>query len=158
MDIEFKVAILRLRTFLCLIMFLRDEEGSEVSIDVMQWKGLIEGLLFRISDEKYQRWNWFNQPSEESSPDELISQLYHDYNFQLFVNDPNVGLTSSQREAAQAFLNKVSEFCDQTSPVRDPHTTMDDPKWDAIRRAAKSLSLILFPERSAADVKMLPSE
>jgi hypothetical protein len=127
-------------------------------IDALQWKNFIEGQLFRISDEEYQRLAWFNRHAEQTSPGELINQLYHDYNFELFVNDSNVGLTSSQREAAQAFLEQVSEFCDQTDRFMDPWTTIDDPRWDAIRRAAKSLSLILFPGRPGAGTKRPPGE
>jgi hypothetical protein len=128
-----------------------------VSIDIVLWKSLIEGLLFRISDEEYQRLAWFNRHAEQTSPGELINQLYHDYNFELFVDDDNVGLTPSQREAARAFLKNMSDFCDQTDRFMDPYATIDDPRWDAIRRAAKSLLLILFP-RSLAARKRLRNE
>jgi hypothetical protein len=111
-----------------------------------------------MSDKEYQRLAWFNRHAEQTSPGELINQLYHDYNFELFVDDTKIGLTSSQREAAQTFLKKVSEFCDQAGLLMDPWATIDDPRWDAIRNAAKSLSLILFPEGPTAGIKRLPSE
>jgi hypothetical protein len=110
-----------------------------------QWKEFIKGTLDRISDENYQRLAWFNRHEEQSSPGELINQLYHDNNFEDFIDNDEIGLTSSQREIANGFLEQLLKFCDQAPRFIDPRATIDDPRWDAIRKAARSLMLELFP-------------
>jgi hypothetical protein len=97
-----------------------------------------------MSDEEYQRLAWFNKHREVSSPDELINQLYGDYRFEDFIDSPDIGLTSDQEASAKRFLAQLSEFSDQTPAHLDPVSTIDDPRWGAIRKAARDLVTKLF--------------
>jgi hypothetical protein len=110
-----------------------------------QWRKLIRDTLDRISDEEYQRLAWFNQHTEASSPDELINQLVHDYNFKAFIVSDEIGLTPSQRAVAKGLSEQLSRFCEETPASLDPETTINDRRWDEIRRAAALLRINLFP-------------
>jgi hypothetical protein len=125
-----------------------------MSIDPDKWKVLIRDVLQRISDEEYQRLAWFNKHREVSSPDELINQL-DDHHFDAFIDSADVGLTSDQAASAKAFLAQLSKFCSETPPILDPVSTIDDPRWGALREAAGSLVRKLFPEAAAGSTKRI---
>lgn len=108
--------------------------------EVECWRENIRCTLTRMGDEAYQRAAWFNQHAEVSSPDELINQLYDDYQFDLFIVDAQVGLSSDFRRLCREFSDLLEKFIKETPTVLDPYKVIDDSRWNEIRKCAAAMA------------------
>lgn len=102
-------------------------------------KGNICGVLQRIADENYQKLAWFNRHEEQSSPDELINQLFGDYMFDDFIDSKDLNISEITRDLSRAFSLSLNRFCKQTPEFLDPQKVLDDPRWHRIREDAQAL-------------------
>jgi hypothetical protein len=104
-----------------------------------RWKISICDVVEDISNEEFQRTAWFGSSSTQvSSPDELRSQFFDDFDFADFLNSPEVNLTSKQKSAGKDLKSNMEKFADSTPKHLDPREVVDDERRKEIRIAAQA--------------------
>ncbi len=103
-----------------------------------KWRIAICDVVKNISNEEFQRTAWLGlSPTRVSSPDELLSQFFDDFDFSDFLTSPEVNLTSEQKAAGENLKGKMEKFADSTPKHLDPRDVIDDERWKEIRIAAQ---------------------
>lgn len=108
-----------------------------------RWLDSVRYVIEEFSDREIQERRWFGRnPSEESSPDELICMLLDTLHFRDAAKDQSLDLTEKQRAACADFVDMIDAYRPE-KPVLREHEVIDDPEWEKIRVAAAGLLKIL---------------
>lgn len=118
-----------------------------MATDYVYWKAGVKEALESFSDKQHQREAWFGAGRYQSSPEEFWCGLFDDFRFLEFVDDPLVNLNTEQKRAAKEFLQRCDEYSEteilNINGFPDPASTIDDPKWDAVRHAARRFLVLI---------------
>ena len=106
-------------------------------MDPELWRRNIKEDLAWIADEAHQREIWFPGSETWNFPDEMLNWL-DDHVFADFIESPQIGLNSAQREKAEEFWRQWLDFL-QGTPQSVGFELVDDPRWARIRILSKEL-------------------
>lgn len=101
-----------------------------------QWRSLVVSSVRNVADETFQRRAWFGRGPEQSSPDEVISDIFDNANLELFLKTTE--LTDKQQLFGHRLLEILERFVDKTPQHLVPIDVIDDPEWIQVRLAAES--------------------
>jgi len=88
-------------------------------------------------DKQERRWLAPNARAWER-PEELISVLFDDSNFELFIDEYKSTFVEEQGRAASELRDDMNHYCDTTPEWLDPNEVLADPRWETIRRKASA--------------------
>src|SRR5215204_168034 len=117
-------------------MIVSDFGDEEMPVDLKSWRRVVEQTVAGIADEALQRRAWFGIGPEESSPDEEFCMFFDDAAIEEFLERDDTGLNEEQVEAGKHLVKLMGELADQTPEHVEPEDLIDDPRWQAIRKAA----------------------
>lgn len=114
-----------------------------MNVNLNYWKAGLKTALLDVSDEQAQRDIWFGNSNYVDNPGECVCRLFDDFAFKDFIKLPELNLTKEQLAASHDLLEKFALFS-ETESVNEfgaliPKDTIDDPKWQDIRRSAQHL-------------------
>lgn len=115
-----------------------------MSFGTGDWTQLILDAVEPIADRNCQERSWFDRPwlgspkgyREISSPNEDLSRLFDDLDFDDYLRSPGVTLSEEQRRLGLLFRDKLHDFSNDTPQFLNPAEVIDDPRWVDIRKAA----------------------
>jgi hypothetical protein len=112
-----------------------DQRYPTVPLD--RWRENVLEAVKRIGDKEYQSTNWLrdDRPAWES-PNEVVSVLIDDSQFDLFLQDCAYSFSDQQQRSAADFSTKLNHFLDASPNSLDPKETLDDPRWEDVQSSA----------------------
>jgi hypothetical protein len=102
-----------------------------------RWIGNLIDAVQDIANKDRQERRWHAPDAMAwERPEELISTLFDDYNFELFIKQYNGSFSDEQRAAANSLCDKMVRFNDETPGWLDAAAVLTDPRWSEIRGSA----------------------
>jgi len=105
-----------------------------------QWREAVRDAIREFADESFQRRIWLRGEGPEiGSYSEAFNRLFDDADFERFLNlcaERNI-LSPNSLKQLQQFRHAVEEYSDNQES-EDEAVILADPRWDEIRRFARS--------------------
>ena len=114
-----------------------------MTVNIAAWRSVIKGVVESISDEAMQRRAWFGAGPEVWSPDEAFNQFFGDAAIEDFLARGDNGLDEAQSAAGRRLLALMDKLSKDTPDRISPAELIDDPRWKAVRAAAKEFAGVL---------------
>jgi len=115
----------------------QDMMGSE------EWRRLVVAAIGKIADRTYQERTWFGADNRMSSPEELYCELFDDLLYDDFLEAGEIMLSEQQKAQGRVLKQALEDYSAELGDTPDPHLVINDPRWEAIRKAADSFLRVL---------------
>ena len=121
--------------------------AREAPITTERWLEIIKPELEEFADRGQQEQSWFNPGPDGpvSSATELICTLLDSYGFEKGSQELYLKISDAQRAACLRFAQMVRAYARQHEGRYDNQEVLNDPEWEKIRGAAKTLIGELYP-------------